>query len=143
MVDHKPRRVRFVDLEIEPVAATNCRAQVALEWLGARHVATAEGTRAGDGDAQCGAEAAVRALADIVAARDAGVELLDLEIVPVLGSRAAIVALSVSQAHTTSYAVGFCMVKTDVADAAVRAVLNGTNRFIQQLWYSGSSGGVA
>jgi hypothetical protein len=59
-------------------------------------------------------------------------ELLDLERVNAFGTPAVIVALSL-HTHEPEYFVGFCVVKDDEALAAVRSVLNATNRLIQRL----------
>ncbi len=45
-----------------------------------------------------------------------------------------IVALSIRAEGGEQYAVGFCVAKVDLEQAAVRAVLNATNRFLEGLW---------
>ena len=64
----------------------------------------------------------------------ATIKLLDLSVVNAFGTPAIIVALSLRSDGDDQYAVGFCVVKEDLEQAAVRAVLNATNRFLQALF---------
>ncbi len=128
------QRARFVRLDLEPRAEGGFRSRVELEWEEEAFSGWAE--EGGDGEEdllRCVGRATTEALERMVGAERASLELLDIEAVRVLGSRAVVVAVSVKQEDDKQYAVGLCMVKGNDAEAAARAVLNSTNRIVQLL----------
>lgn len=127
------RRVRFAGLELEELIGGRCRATVEMEWRGTRYVGAAEEGPSELRDARCAGRAASVALAQLVAERGGSFELLDLETVKALDADAVVVAIAARDGESTRYSVGFCIIRDDQAGAAVRAVLNGTNRFLSQV----------
>lgn len=127
------RRVRFAGIELEELEGGRCKASVELEWRGARYSGTAEEAESELRDVRCAGRAASEALARLVTPTGAAFDLLDLETVRALDSNAVVVAIAARRGETTRYSVGFCVIRDDPAGAAVRAVLNGTNRFLSQI----------
>lgn len=78
------------------------------------------------------ARATTDAVGQVIGRDEATLELLDLDRVNAFGNLAVIVALSV-RTHETEYFVGFSLIKDDERLAAVRSVLNASNRLIQRL----------
>jgi len=125
-------RVRLVGWEFEEPTPDRCSATVELEWRNRAYSGTREDTASEVGKLRSAARATADAVGQIIGRDVPTLELLDLDKVNAFGTPAVIVALSV---HTleTEYCVGFCLVKDDEALAAVRSVLNATNRLIQHL----------
>ncbi len=128
------RRVKLVRLELEQRATDRCHARVALEWGAETYSGGADETGPELREPRCAANAATSALQQVVGADRATFELLDLATVTVFQTPAVVVALSIHDRDETLYSVGFCLVKQDLPQAAVKAVLNATNRFLQRLW---------
>jgi hypothetical protein len=127
------RRIRFAGIELEELDAGRCRAKVEMEWRGARFAGTAEEPASELRDARCAGRAASEALRHLAEPAGAAFDILDLETVKVLNANAVVVAIAARTGAVTRYAVGFCIIRDDPAGAAVRAVLNGTNRFLSQV----------
>ncbi len=126
----KEGRVRLVGWEFEEPTPDFFSATVELEWRNRVYSGTREDTTSEVGKLRSAARATADAVGQIVARDKPTLELLDLDKVNAFGTPAVIVALSV-HTHETEYFVGFCLVKDDEALAAVRSVLNATNRLIQ------------
>ncbi len=139
MAGEGSRRVRFAGIELEELEEGRCRAKVEMEWRGSRYAGTAEEGASELRDARCAGRAASEALARMVAPSGAAFDLLDLETVKVLDSNAVVVAIAARNRGMTRYSVGFCIIREDPAGAAVRAVLNGTNRFLSQILEPGAA----
>ncbi len=79
------------------------------------------------------AQAAVDALASVPVTDGADFKLLNLTTIEVFGNPAVIIALSVHFQEDWLYLVGFSLAEKDPPKAAVWAVLNSTNRFLERL----------
>jgi hypothetical protein len=104
-----------------------------MEWNGRTYTGAGEAAGPEFPELRCAGQAATYALQRIVGREVARFKLLDTKPVKALDATAVVVALALQHRGDTKYAVGFCMVKDDPADAAVRAVLNGTNRFLTRV----------
>ena len=131
MVD-RVGRVRLIGWELEEPTPDRCLATVELDWQNRTYSAAHEETASEAGRLRSAARATTDAIGQIIGMEKASLELLDLDRVNAFGTPAVIVALSF-HANETEYYVGFCLVKDDEAVAAVRSVLNATNRLIQRL----------
>ena len=126
-MDPRPARtVRFVGAQVGRVSGGGPRAFVELERSpGERFVGTAEGETL-----QGTAEAALRALSQVVGGAEGTFRVRGVETVEVFGGRAVIVALSMSHQGETRSLLGICSAEPDPTRAAALAVLNATNRFL-------------
>ena len=125
-------RVQFVQLEIEPLPSNRCRCSVKPGHNGRTYVGTAEGAGS-EGELRAAAEATVDALTSVVGTDGATLKLLNLTTLEVFDTPAVIVALSVHFQGDWLYLVGFSLAEKDPPQAAVKAVLNSTNRFLELL----------
>ncbi len=124
-------RLKFVHLEVESLPSNRC--SVELGHSGKTYVGTAEGAGS-EGERRAAAQAALDALASVPGTDGINFELLNLTTIEVLSTPAVIIALSVHFQDDWLYLVGFSLAKKDPPHAAVRAVLNSTNRFLERLW---------
>ncbi len=125
-------RVQFVHLEVESLPSNRCRCSVELGHNGKTYVGTAEGAGS-EGERRAAAQAAVDALASVPGTDGINFKLLNLTTIEVFSTPAVIIALSVHFQDDWLYLVGFSLAKKDPPHAAVRAVLNSTNRFHERL----------
>ena len=127
-------RVRFEGVDYEELVNQRFRARVDMAWRGESYVGLAEREAGGLGPLQCAAEATCDALQRIISGV-ASFEVLDIETVKVMDTEAVVVALAVHPAtDAVKYSVGFCLIKGDDGPgAAVKSVLNGTNRILARL----------
>ena len=125
-------RVQFVHLEVESLPSNRCRCSVELGHNGRKYVGTAEGAGL-EGELRAAAQATVDALASVPGTDGANFKLLNLTTIEVFGNPAVIIALSVHFQEDWLYLVGFSLAEKDPPKAAVRAVLNSTNRFLERL----------
>jgi hypothetical protein len=126
-------RVRFEGVAFEELSGGGCQARVDMMWQDEAFVGAAEGAGSDLGKLRCAAEATCDAL-QRVASSAATFEVLDLETVKVLDSQAVVVALAVHEGEDIRYSVGFCLITDDEGgEAAVKSVLNGTNRILAGL----------
>ncbi len=130
------RRASFVRLDFEQLPGNRSRATVELAFQGQQYVGRAEGSGL-DQEVRCAAEATADALRNLVGAERSAFEV-DLQSVIVLEVPAAvIVALSARWQNESRILAGFSLTRgDDPPHAAVRAVLNSTNRFLDWLWYT-------
>ncbi len=126
-------RVQFVHLEVEPLPSNRCRYTVEFSHNRKTYAGKAEGAGL-EGELRCAALAAGDALGRVAGTDRATFELLDLKTVEVFDTSAVIIALSVHYQNETQYLVGFSLAEEEPPQAAVRAVLNSTNRFFDRLW---------
>jgi len=127
------RRAKFVGLEVDHRAPDHYRARVELEWRGTIYEGTAERMGGPAPQERCAAEAVANSLGQITRGGGVSFEILDLEEVNAFGRPAVIVALSIHHQDEPLYAVGFCLAEEEIPEAAVKSVLNATNRFLQRL----------
>lgn len=126
-------RVRFEGAELEVLPEGRCQVRIDMEWRDQKFTEAAAGETSGLGPMQCAAAATCAALQRVVSDL-ATFKMLDLERVKVLDSEAVVVALAVRHESELRYSVGFCMITEDEGpNAAVKAVLNGTNRILSKL----------
>lgn len=125
------QRIRFVGHDLDSLPQSQCRATVRLEWRGQTFRGKAERGVTEHGGLRAIADATADAIEGAVGVDVATMKVLDLSIVNAFGTPAVIVALSLRANGDDQYAVGFCVAKEDLEQAAVRAVLNATNRFLQ------------
>ena len=131
----RANRITLIGLEFEEATPERGRATVELEWRSQAYTGIAEEPASEAGKLLSAARATTDAVGRILGADVATLELLDIDTVNAFGTPAVIVALSV---HTqeTEYCVGFCVVKDEPAEAAVKSVLSATNRLIQRLGHT-------
>jgi hypothetical protein len=120
-------RLRYVQLDAQPSKGDRWTTHVHLDWRGKRVVGASEGPKAQL--LRCAARATADALRVAVGAHVSA----DVQTVEVFDATAAVVALSIHYRNETRRSVGICRVNDDPAEAVAKAVLNGTNRFIQSL----------
>lgn len=130
---YRTRRVKFTGVEVERLATSGCTASVALEWQDQTYVGAGDAAGPDLPELWCAGRATTEAMQQVVEGHGARFDVLDIETVQALGAPAVVVALAIHHREETQYVVGFCMVKEDPAHAGVRAVLNGTNRFLGRL----------
>ncbi len=131
------RRAEFVRLDLEPLWGNRSCATVKLALQGQDYVGRAEGSGL-DLEARCAAEATGEALRHLVGTERSAFEVLvlDLQSLIVNWTPAVIVALSAHWQNESRILAGFSLTRgDDPPHAAVRAVLNSTNRFLEWLWY--------
>ena len=128
-----PRRVKFTDLNFEDLPDNALRAQVELEWQGKRFQGTADAEWVEDREFICAARAACQALEMLVAGSNTSFEYLQCEPITAVGQMLAVVAVAVDSGVSHQYTVGVSRIKDDPGYAAVRAVLNATNRRLSTL----------
>ena len=126
-------RIHFVQLEIEPVPSNRYRCSVELSHEGRTHVGKVEGAGL-EGELKCAAAATGDALAHVAGPDGATFEILNVRTIEVFDTPAVIIALSVHYQDDWQYLVGFSLAQEDPPHAAVRAVLNSTNRFFERFW---------
>ncbi len=124
-------RILFANLEVEPLPGDRWRCSVELGHQGSTYVGTAE-TGESEGKLRCAAQATADALGRVAGTSNAVFKLLDLKTVEMIDIPAVIIALSVHYQDDWQYLVGFSLAEDDPPRAAVRAVLNSTNRFFER-----------
>lgn len=128
----KVGRVRLIGWEFEEPTPDRRCATVQLGWRRRVYSGTHEETASEAGKLRSAAQATTDAVGQIIQRDTGALELLELDVLNAFGTPAVIVALSL-HGQETEYFVGFCLVKDDEALAAVRSVLNATNRLIERL----------
>jgi hypothetical protein len=121
-------RVKFVKLDLEFESDAPTRASVTLDWHDAEYAGAAESSDPDFRVARCAAQATLRALENVVGNPSVHFALQDLVDARVAGSEALLVGTSVERGGAIEYFVGISLMSEDEGPAAVRAVLNSTNR---------------
>ena len=131
-MEGRVRRVRLVGWEFEEPTPDRCSAKVELGWRNRAYSGAREEIASEAGKLRSAARATTDAVGKIVGRHKATLEFLDLDRINAFGNQAVIVALSL---HTqeTEYFVGFSLIKDDERVAAVKSVLNASNRLIERL----------
>lgn len=128
------RRAAFVRLDLEWLPGNRSQATVTLAFQGQEYVGRAEGSGL-DHEVRCAGEATADALRHLVGPEQSAFEVLDLKRLTVHSIPAVVVALSARWQNESQTLAGFSLTRSDdPAHAAVRAVLNSTNRFLEWLW---------
>ncbi len=131
MAIRKRGRAAFVRLDFEQLPGNRSRATVTLAFQDQQYVGRAEGS----GLDRCAAEATGDALRHLVGTERSAFEILDLKRLTVLKVPAVVVALSARWQNESQTLAGFSLTRSDdLPHAAVRAVLNSTNRFLEWHW---------
>jgi hypothetical protein len=127
MTSRSPRQVRFLSATIQNVSGDRCSVTVEIRGAAATYRGTAEGGCDEPEQLRCAAQATIDAISDL----GHRMALDAIEAVNILGEWT--VALRVEAEHEgeTRKLVGFCVAGNDVLKAAVFAVLNATNRFLE------------
>lgn len=123
-----PRRVKFTDLSFQDLPENVLRAQVELEWQGKTFKGCADAEWLENREFICAARAACQALERLVEGSNTSFEYLRCEPITAVGQRLAVVAVAVDSAVSHQYTVGVSRIRENPGNAAVRAVLNATNR---------------
>ncbi len=124
-------RARIIGIHEQP-EGNRMTVTVTLEWQGTKHVGSAMGPAASSARLRLVGEATLRALED---AHD-GLPPLALDAIasPAVGMRSVIIAVVVSSTGGgEELSVGCALANGDMAEAAVRAVLDSLNRRIPQI----------
>ena len=128
------RRAVFVHLDLEWLPGNRSRATVTLAFQGQQYLGRAEGSGL-DHEVRCAGEATADALRHLVGTEQSTFEVLDLKRLTVHRVPAVVVALSARWQNESQTLAGFSLTRSDdPPHAAVRAVLNSTNRFLERLW---------
>lgn len=123
-------RIRFESLDLQQRANARCSARVVLAWRpGIRFEGAAEGTGSPSGLLRCAADAAVRALEAAVDNR-VMLDLLGVTTVKAFDAVIVVVSLASRSSEHEQRVVGSAVANGEPTQAAVRAVLNATNRLM-------------
>lgn len=129
MLERPPRRVRFLECEVER-SGDRFRARVNLAEGDARTVTgTAEREVSPDGDLWCTADATVAALRQLLGLGAAALTLREVVLFDIEGKPAVAVSLRVYVQGQRRRLFGLTEAEANRGRAAAIAVLNATNRF--------------
>jgi hypothetical protein len=124
-------RVRFTSFAFNRAVTGRARAHVKLEHDGKEFIGEAEGVSTPISDLRLGADAVVRALQEFLGVR-LNVEVLGVKLVRSFDADVAIVSVKMHGA-TEDALVGCCLAERDPVRASALAVLNATNRIVEQV----------
>lgn len=124
-------RIRFTGLVPAPGDATQRQVLLNLVWDGETYSTIFEPQPSVEEDLRAVADATIDCLKRITDA--AAFKVLDIQAMRVLSHEAVAVSIATHDSAGTEFAVGLCVNKVGRGDAAVRAVLNGTNRLMERL----------
>ncbi len=139
MASRQTERIELLRVGLNPAPRDRCRATVELGCQGQTYRGQADGAGL-EKEIRGAAQATVYAIVHALGTDRSTVELFEIQTVQVFGGLAVVVALSVNYQSETQHVVGFSVVKAHAARAAVRAVLNGTNRCVQRIWLAEETG---
>lgn len=124
------RRIRFEKLDLTQLPDSRCRASVVLSWSDENRVTgTAEGVSSPMGLLRCAAEATTRALERAVDNR-VTLDLQGVTTIKAFDAVIVVVSLASRLSEHEQRVVGSAVANGKAAQAAVRAVLNATNRLM-------------
>lgn len=126
----RPKRLRFDRAEVFDIDDSTCRAEVTFTFTSSTITAQAAGSIEGTGRLKAAAEAAFRAMEQVVKDRFK-CELVDLDHVNALGKDLIAVLVNVNFEGKQVQVFGSCQVSGSEIDTAVKAALNATNRFFE------------
>jgi hypothetical protein len=128
MSERTPRRIRFVQAELQRLSSAVCMARVELErpeaggYVGTAVAPEAEGLRA---TARAAADALMQAVGDHHVLEVQGVKLMTA-----FGQPAVVVHVGARHQQRWQSLMGFCVAGPDPTRAAALAVLNAANRVL-------------
>jgi hypothetical protein len=123
-------RVRFDRAELEREAAGRCRVVVTLSHAGRTIQASASESDQGVGPLKAAAVATLKAIEEAVGGR-LTCSLADLDHVNALGRDMIAVLVNIEFEGKQAQLFGSCQIADDEINAAVKATLNATNRFVE------------
>jgi hypothetical protein len=128
-------RASLESVDIDHLAEDRCAVRVTLTRQLGQHlrqtfVGKAEGEWSPMGEMRCAAAAALQALERTFSAMAGTFEVQELKTVESFDCPAVLVAIRALHNKETFRFVGFCEVRADPREAAAKAALNGTNRFV-------------
>jgi hypothetical protein len=121
-ISHQQRAVKFVSVD-----TTGTEARVQLERVGAGFY---QGTAEHPDTIRGAADAAVQAVSQVLAGKGWVLLIDQTSVADTLGKRTVFVQVSARSQGKHRVLLGFCLIDADPARAAVLAVLNATNRFL-------------
>jgi hypothetical protein len=124
------KRLRFDRAEAHEEQGGQCRVEVIFTFGGKPIKATATGAGEGKGPLQAAAEATLKAIQEAVEGRFS-CTLVDLDHVNALGKDLIAVLVDVGFEGRQVQVFGSCQRASPEIDAAVKATLNATNRFVE------------
>jgi hypothetical protein len=131
----REHRIRFENLDLAQLPDSRCRGEVVLSWSADDRVTgTAEGVSSSRGLLRCAAEATAQALATLVD-RQVAIELQGVTTIKAFDATIVVVSLLNRSGDHEHRVVGTSVASGDAPQAAVRAVLNATNRLLGDLIY--------
>ncbi len=126
-------RVRFQKFEFETLPNGRCSARVVLQVQeGGAHTGSAAGMASPAGELRCAAQAAAEALHNAVD-EQLEFELLGVKAVRAFDSTVVIVSLSCREEGEHTRLVGSCLAEDNLPRGAALAVLNATNRMLDNM----------
>jgi len=135
MDQDRERRIRFESLDLVQLPDSRCKSQVVLSWSERdRATGSADGVSSSMGLLRCAAEAAAQALG-IAVDRQVTLELLGVTTIKAFDTTIVVVAMLSHAGDHVHRIVGSSVSNNDAPEAAVRAVLNATNRLLGDLIY--------
>ena len=135
MDQDRERRIRFESLDLVQLPDSRCKSQVVLSWSERdRATGSADGVSSSMGLLRCAAEAAAHALG-IAVDRQVTLDLLGVTTIKAFDTTIVVVALLSRAGDHVHRVVGSSVSNNDAPEAAVRAVLNATNRLLGDLIY--------
>ena len=124
------KRLRFDGADVFEVADQQCRVDVALSFAERVIQASSAGSSDGIGALKVAAVAALRAIEEAVEGRFS-CALVDIDHVNALGKDLIAVLVNVDFEGKQVQVFGSCQLQGRDVDAAVKAALNATNRFVE------------
>jgi hypothetical protein len=128
-----PRLIRFIRAEIRQLTRDSCEATVEIEHRGVGvFTGTAPGPTGEQDQLRTVARATSDALGEAFEANGVKVRVLSVQLVSSLTQRTVLVTLAVSRGADHRILHGVCDATADPVRAAALAVLNATNRYLEQ-----------
>jgi len=129
-------RADYQGVELQHLPEDRCRARVKLgRKLGARlhqtYIGVADGPWSPLSELQCAARATIQALERAFGIEQGVLTLMNIKTVESFECPAVIVAVMAHEGPLSQRLVGFCEVTSNPSDAACKAVLNSTNRYLR------------
>lgn len=131
----RERRIRFERLDLVQLPDSRCQGEVVLSWSPEdRATGAAEGVSSKMGLLRCAAEATAQALA-LTVEEQVHLDLQGVTTIKAFDATIVVVALLSRVGDHERRVVGSSVASGDAPQAAVRAVLNATNRLLGDLIY--------
>jgi hypothetical protein len=124
------RRLRFDGVTVQREAENRCRVEIAFTFAGQPIHVSATGEAEGPGPLKAAAAATLVAVEKAVARRFTS-EIADLDHISALGKRLIAVLVDIDFEGNRVQVFGSCQLATSEIEAAIKATLNATNRFVE------------